>query len=134
MSKYLKIGTEIKDEGLFLDALREVCNEEGIEFEQGEDLSLYGYQGRERSEKADYVIRRRFVGRSANDLGFRRREDGSIEAIISEYDQRTRGQRIFNSVKRHYAVKAVQRAARRAGHTVREEQAEGNAVRLRIRV
>lgn len=134
MSKYVRVETQIKDEAIFVEALKETCLEEGIEFERGESLSLYGYQGRERPEKADYVIRRRYVGRAANDLGFKRREDGSIEAIISEYDQRHRGEKLLNGVRRRYAVKAVQQAARRAGHTVRTETAEGNTVRLRIGV
>ena len=134
MSKYVRVETQIQDETIFLQALQETCLEEGIEFEQGEDLSLYGYQGRRRPEKANFVIRRRYIGRSANDLGFRRRENGSIEAIISEYDQRTRGQQILNSVKRNYAVRVVRRAARQAGHQVQTETAEGAAVRLRIRV
>jgi hypothetical protein len=133
MSKYVKVETEIKDESLFVDALREVCREEGIEFEQGSDLALYGFQGDQRRDTADYVIRREHIERLANDLGFKRHDDG-IQAIISEYDQSHRAQSILNTVKRRYAVKAVRRAARRAGHTVREEAAEDNSVRLRIRV
>jgi len=132
MSKYVRVETQIKDEAMFVEALKEMCLEEGIEFERGESLSLYGYQNQERPEKADYVIRRRYVGRAANDLGFKRCEDGSIEAIISEYDQRHRGQKLLNGVRRRYAVRAVQQAARRAGHTVRTEKTEGNTVRLRI--
>jgi hypothetical protein len=49
---------------------------------------LYGYQGDRRPESAEVIIRREFVGRAANDIGFQRGPTGEFLAIISEYDRR----------------------------------------------
>ena len=38
-------------------------------------------------DKANVIIRRQFVGRMANDIGFKRGSDGKYEAIISAYDR-----------------------------------------------
>jgi len=56
--------------------------------EQGKDLHLYGYQGDKRKETADIVVRRKYIGHSSNDLGFKKGADGKYKMIVSEYDQR----------------------------------------------
>ncbi len=133
MSKYVRVATQIKDEGLFVQALKEACQELNIQFEQGESLSLFGYRGGQRRETAEYVIRRRHVGISANDLGFHRCADGAIEAIISEYDQRNRGQTILNEVRQRYAVKAVTKAAWAKGLSITRQESKGGEIRLQVR-
>ena len=42
-----------------------------------------------RSEKANYVIRRKYVGGSANDVGFLRQPDGTFDIIVSEFETGT---------------------------------------------
>ena len=133
MSKYLRVATQIKDEQLFIQALQEVCQELGIEYESGKELTLYGWQGRRRPETAEYIIRRHHVGRSANDLGFHRLPDGSIEAIISEYDQGSRGKQVLNQVMQRYALNAVTKAARAKGLTVTSQKSQSGEIRLQLR-
>jgi len=53
-----------------------------------EAIHLHGYTGDKRQQTAEIVIPRRFVGGAANDIGFKLQEDGTYEAIISEYDRR----------------------------------------------
>jgi len=42
-----------------------------------------------RSEKANYVIRRKYVGGPANDVGFIRQPDGTFDMIVSEFETGT---------------------------------------------
>lgn len=61
--------------------------------ERGEGLVLLGYDGTPRVDErghtinADIVIRRRHVGRSSNDIGFKRTAGGFVP-IVSDYDHR----------------------------------------------
>jgi len=128
MSKYKRVETDIKSEALLVKALQDLK----IAFEQGEALPLFGYQGDRRRETAEVVIRRHDIGLSANDLGFHRREDGGFEAVISEYDSRTHGQKMLNQVRQRYAYHAVCQQARARGYNVVEQKAEGGAVRLQL--
>jgi hypothetical protein len=129
MSKYKRIETQIKDDGLLQQALEDLS----IPFEQGEGLALYGYLGDRRRETAEVVIRRRYVGTSANDLGFHRLDDGTFEAIISEYDQSRRGQRILDQVRQRYAYLAVCQTAQAKGYTVVEQQGDDGVIRLQLK-
>ena len=130
MSKYQRIQTKFTDEDTLRQALADVCQEPGIQFEAGDALTLYGYRGDPRSERAKYVIRRRHIGRSANDVGFHRTDNG-FEVIISEYDQRGRGAVIVREVKRRYARLQVEKLARARG--MRVEEIEDNGV-LRLQL
>jgi hypothetical protein len=132
MSKYLKVSVEFRDEDTFAEALAAVCAEREIELEKHDEaVRLFGYQGDLRDERANWIIRRKHVGMSANDLGFRR-EGGEVVAVISEFDSRNKGQRILNHVKREYARRKVTKMARRRGLEVEEVQ-ENGAIRLRLR-
>lgn len=48
---------------------------------------LYGYQGDKRTETAEVIVRREHIGTLSNDIGFKRGNDGTFQAIISEYDR-----------------------------------------------
>lgn len=131
MSKYHRIETQFSDEDTLRQALANVCQQRQIQFEAGDALTLYGYKGRARAETAEYVIRRQHVGRSANDLGFYRRADGTFELIISEFDQRHEGAEIAREVKRRYARLQVEKLARARGLRV-EEIEDNGVIRLRL--
>jgi hypothetical protein len=60
-------------------------NEDQIEVHQ-EATNLYGYKGDKRQDKANIIVRRKYVGRSSNDIGWERQEDGTYKAIISKFD------------------------------------------------
>jgi hypothetical protein len=84
MSKYEELRTVLSDERHLLDALSEL----GYSPEISRDgLSLYGYLGDERPEKANIVIRRRQLNSASNDIGFARDANGVYRALISEYDR-----------------------------------------------
>ena len=137
MSKYL-IYEEIvfKDRRLLLAALADLGYSE---VEQGEALPLYGYQGDERPERAEVVIRRQFVGEASNDIGFARQPDGTSLAIISEYDQRSRGrfgpydQAWLGRLTQAYAAHILTAQYRRKGWQVHRETREDGTLRLLVR-
>ena len=84
MSKYEELRTILSEERFLVDALREL----GYSPEaSNEGMSLYGYLGDERPEKAHIVIRRRQLSSASNDIGFARDATGVYRAVISEYDR-----------------------------------------------
>ncbi len=69
MSKYMTFtDSAFKDRECLLNALSE-CGY--AETEEGEALSLYGYQGDRRAETAQIVVRRKTVSQMANTTGAR---------------------------------------------------------------
>src|SRR5215471_13898652 len=84
MSKFEQLQTVLSEECFLVEALRdlgytpEICRE---------GTALYGYQGDERPERAQIVIRRRQLDSASNDIGFARDSSGVYRALISEYDR-----------------------------------------------
>ncbi|MBX9603450.1 MAG: DUF1257 domain-containing protein [Bryobacteraceae bacterium] len=84
MSKYEELRTVLSDEGFLVEALRDLGYNPDV---SREGLSLHGYLGDERPEKAQIVIRRRQLDSASNDIGFARDANGIYRALISEYDR-----------------------------------------------
>ena len=84
MSKYEELRTVLSDERFLVEALQELGY---IPEVSREGLSLIGYLGDERPEKAHIVIRRRQLDSASNDIGFVRDASGVYRALISEYDR-----------------------------------------------
>ncbi len=84
MSKYEELRTVLSEERFLVEGLRELGYSPEVSHE---GLSLYGYLGDERPEKAHIVIRRRQLDSASNDIGFARDEGGFYRALISEYDR-----------------------------------------------
>jgi hypothetical protein len=85
MSHYTKVKTQIKSRACLVKALEDLGFEGKIEVH---DIAkaLVGYGGDTRQQKANVILRRNDVGGASNDIGFVLREDGTYEALISEYD------------------------------------------------
>jgi len=104
MSEYLKFRLKFTDRAAFEEALMEVCAQLNIEVEFGRErrLALYDFHGAKSPDAADYVIRRRFVGEYANDIGFC--WDGQeMEVIISDFNF-DRQPVIMRALKQHYGL------------------------------
>lgn len=84
MSKYEELRTVLSDERFLLGALSDLGFSPEV---SPAGLSLYGYLGDERPEKANIVIRRRQLNSASNDIGFARDANGVYRALISEYDR-----------------------------------------------
>ena len=130
MSKYLTFTDVVfKNEALLLAALGELGY---TTIERGEALPLYGYQGDERSERAQLVVRRKHIGAASNDLGFVHSAEG-YTPIISEYDQRTmHGGEFIPRLRTAYNERVVAEIRKRLRGTLRRES-QGNLVKMRIR-
>jgi len=130
MSKYLAF-TEIlfRDRRLLLAALTDLGYGQ---VEEGEALSLYGYEGDRRSETAEIVVRRRHIGTASNDLGFAHTPQG-YTPIISEYDQRTlHGGQFLARLRTAYSERVVEEVRRRLHGTARRS-IEGSLVKITVR-
>lgn len=122
-------GTAFKDRECLLNALAE-CGYGTVE--EGEALSLYGYQGDRRAETAQIVIRRKFIGSASNDLGFQKTENGYVP-VISEYDQRYMMQgKFLTNLRTNYNLKSVEKLARSLRGTLHKERV-GSTIKIRIK-
>src|SRR5262245_16439249 len=85
MSHFTHLQTRIVE----VDALRKALADVGFEEVEVHDEAqhLYGFQGDQRADTAEVIIRRRHVGYASNDIGFKRQPDGTFTAIISGYDR-----------------------------------------------
>ena len=130
MSKYLTFTDIVfKNEALLLAALAELGY---TTVERGEALPLYGYQGDERSERAQLVVRRKHIGVASNDLGFARTTEG-YTPIISEYDQSTlHDGKFITRLRTAYNERVVAEMQKRLRGTLRREQ-QGKLVKMKIR-
>ncbi len=130
MSKYMTFtSAAFKDRECLLNALSE-CGYS--EVEEGEALSLYGYQGDRRPETANIVVRRKFIGGASNDLGFQKTDAGYVP-VISEFDQRTMMQgKFLIALRTNYNLKSAEKLARSLRGTLHREHI-GSTIKVRIK-
>jgi hypothetical protein len=114
MSKYAEIKCEFKDADVLVKALAEVGYSE-VELHTGEGKNLVGYHGDTRKEKANVIVRRKFVGGASNDIGFKLNASGSYDAIISEYDSYKHNDAWMSKLKVSYSELTYKKKAMRMG-------------------
>ncbi len=119
MSRYATVKTAFKDGDALAVAIAETGNW-NIEQIEVHDIPqhLFGYKGDKRQEVAHIIVRRRYVGSSSNDIGFIRTQDGTYEAIISEYDSSKFGTTWRKKLKGNYAYEKVRQDMTRRGRRV----------------
>lgn len=127
MSHFTRVRTALRDPELLVRALAAL----GFTTVETHDTpqTLYGYQGDARPERAEVVIRRAHIGSASNDIGFRRRDDGTFEAIISEYDRSRYDQPWLTRLTRAYGHTAALRYAEDNGYEVESDVLEENGRR-----
>lgn len=76
MSHFTRIKTGIKHTDVLVKALTKMGFKH-IEIHETAQ-PLYGYQGDRRSDTAEVIIRRKYIGRMSNDVGFKRQENGNF--------------------------------------------------------
>lgn len=122
MSHYSKIKTKIME----LDALIKALADMGYTKVEVHDAPqhLYGYQGDRRPEQANVIVRRKYINPSSNDIGFRLSDDGSFEAIVSEYDQGLLGKDWIGRLTQKYAEHAMLSKLQAQGFVVAEKEVD----------
>jgi hypothetical protein len=136
VSEYVTITTIIQDADSLVAALANLgIPPEAIERHQ-EPVPLFGWQGDPRPERAEIVIRRRWVGTHSNDIGFARQPDGTWRALISEYDQRHAGrwgpydQAWLGRLSQAYALHHLSRAYQARGWRVAAQRNADGTITL----
>jgi hypothetical protein len=136
MSEYVVIATAFTDADHLVAALVDLGFPlDTIEVNE-RPVTLCGYRGDARPERAEIVIRREYVGRGSNDLGFARQADGTFRAVISEYDQRTAGthgpydQAFLGRLTQAYALRTIQHHYRARGYQVQVHRQSDGAIQV----
>lgn len=119
MSEFHKQVTNFKDPECLVQALAE----QGYTVVEQHEVAqqLYDYHNLATTyldaggDRANIIVRRRYVGGSANDLGFAKQTDGTYSAIISEFDSHKHNKNWMNGLKKHYAEKTDMKAAKKSG-------------------
>jgi hypothetical protein len=86
-----------------------------------EAQNLYGYKGDKRPQTAEVIIRRRYVGKISNDIGFKRISDGSFDTIISDYDRQKYDAKWLGKLCQHYACIVAKEKLISQGFAIVEE-------------
>ncbi len=68
---------------------------------------LLDWHGKPRPQTAEVIIRRQYIGKASNDIGFCRQPDETFQAIISEFDRRRYSESWLASLARRYAYHAT---------------------------
>lgn len=89
MSKYVTYNCQdMRDREILLAALASIGFVPGKVEVHPTPQTLYDYNGSQRPQKAEIIIRRQNTGAGAsNDIGITKQADGSYTMIVSDYDQ-----------------------------------------------
>lgn len=132
MSHFTTIQTLFKDKECLIATLKKFFTE--VESHQIPQ-NLIGYQGDVRSETASIIIRRKFVGRASNDIGFQYNPvEKTYQAIISEYDRKHHkyNEHWLNQLKVEYSQQVVEKQAQKIGAKVEKIRMSDGSIQYRI--
>jgi Protein of unknown function (DUF1257) len=126
-SHYATVETNFQDVDCLVEALEEL-NENWTDRIEVHDQpqTLYGYHGDARPEKAEIVIRRKYISSVSNDIGFVRGQSGKFGAIISEYDSGHYNQEWLGKLKQTYAKQTMRKKAKASGLRIVSEIKQAN--------
>ena len=95
--------------------------------------ALYGYQGDRRSQTAEIIIRRRNVGGSSNDIGFKLGPDGTWQAIISEFDSTFYNADWLAELCQNSALIKIEVEAQKKGYSVETERTKDGKLKVKVK-
>lgn len=136
----LEVEYDQKNESEFVAALEKQFGSGKVEVHE-QPVGLMGVEGKDRSRlssiNADYapechiIIRRKDVGSMANDIGFRRTENGKYSAYISQWDK---GHNFAPSrqglVMQEYALLTAEKTLRAGGYSTTRQAQDGGSVQV----
>jgi len=132
MSHFTVVKTKLVDREALLKALQDL----GFKQVEVYDVAqhLFGYQGDQRSQTAEVILRRKYIGRASNDIGFKLSQDGTYSAVISEYDRSKYGQEWLNQLSQRYAYHVARSKLTHQGFDlVSEETQQDGRIHLVLR-
>ena len=134
MSLYVEHKTVMTDPHCLVKVLEKRFKE--VEYHHNNPQQLVGYQNDKRQQKAEIIIRKKYVGMASNDLGFARdASTGNFNAIVSDYDHGKYGTKWLEGISKEYLVeKATALMAEQESDLVEQESLPDGGIRLRYRV
>ena len=135
MSKFHDNETLMDDRECLMEALAANGKKAKLATDQVNGDRLYGYQGDKRADRAHIVIPRGQLSDASNDIGFRREENGTYTAVVSEYDSQIGyGAEWLGGIRKTYLEKKKTKELTTAGYTniQREEVKTDAGTRIRI--
>jgi len=144
MSHYSALATVFRDRDSLVAALADLGYPKVEVHDEAEPL--VGYQGDyrdvanwglhtndpARAVRAHVIVRRADVGPAANDLGFARGEDGTYQAIISDYDRQRHDGVWVGRLTQRYNLHVDKKKAKALGYAVRESRLQNGAIKLTL--
>lgn len=123
MSAYIQLATPMTDRECLLDALADVgFRRDAVEVhETGQ--ALVGYEGLQRSQSANIIIRRAHLGSASNDLGFVSTPTG-FRLIVGDYDRARFGPSWLAKLNQRYEHHHNEKTQRLAEEQRRVEEEE----------
>jgi len=132
MSHYTKVRTTIKSETALLQALADLGFGPTKIKQSKEAQQLEGFQGDLREQTAEIIIPRRHVQSSANDIGFKLQEDGTYEAIISDYDKVKYNKDWLGKLTQRYAYNNLKNELSDGGFFIESESEEKGEILMQV--
>ena len=132
MSHYTKVKTQIKSELALMQALADLGFDQHKVQKHAEAQQLQGYQGDMREQRAEIILPRRHVGSASNDIGFKKAEDGTYEAIISDYDKRRYDKNWLGKLTQRYAYNNLKNELSDGGFFVESEHEEKGEIFMQV--
>lgn len=131
MSHYTLLKTQFVDVEALVKALADVGFAH-VEVHR-RPQTLMDWVGLPRPQKAEVIIRRKYVGHGSNDIGFWRQQDGTFQAIISEFDRVRHSEGWLQSVTRRYAYHVTLATLAKQGFELANETEKRGQVHLTLR-
>lgn len=134
LSHYNVIKTQLKNKDSLIKALAKLgFGADKLKVHETAQ-QLEGYMGDKRKQTAEIVIPRKHVGRGANDIGFKKQEDGTYQAIISDYDggkgHGRYGTKWRQQLNKHYNIEQSKKAFTANGWSYQEKVDQKGRVQL----
>ena len=107
MSHYTVMQTALGDIETLVEALADMGF--AVVETHAKPQALVGYRGDQRDERAEVIVRRRFLGSVSNDIGFARNPDGTLRAIISDFDRKTYDTVWLGKLTQRYAYRVARK-------------------------
>ena len=130
MSHNMDVKTKIKDKKALCNALERMGFKDRYEVYNIPEV-LMNYMGTPTQDKADIIIRKKYIHRLSNDFGFSMQADGTYKVIVDDGYIRDNSDWV-NRLSTFYGVEKMKIECKNQGHQYYEDTDEKNRPRLRI--
>ncbi len=95
---------------------------------------LIGFEGQDRNQTAEVIIRRHHLGAASNDIGFRRDGNGRFIAVIGDFDRQRFDTAWLMRLTQVYAYQVAREQLQQQGFELVEEEMDSRrTIRMTLR-